>query len=467
MTWLVQAVRGDAGRGAALPQATRAVLLADQPSAEYSVTPRRSPYQKDIVMDSISADTADTGFTERLDRLAQVAVHVGLNIRPGQQLVMTAPIEALELARRITEHAYRAGASLVTPLFSDDPITLTRFAHAPADGFDTAPDWLFAGMAQAFAGGAARLAISGENPGLLAQQDPTLVARANRARSVAYRPALELITSFAINWNIVSAATPAWAAMVFPDLPPAVALARLWDAIFAASRIDTVDPIAEWAAHNAALRARRDYLTARRYDALRFRGPGTDLTVGLSEGHLWLGGAELCGNGVTCNPNIPTEEVFTTPHAGKTEGYVRASKPLAYQGTLITDIAVRFQAGRIVEAHATAGQDVLEKVLDTDAGARMLGEVALVPHASAISASGLLFFNTLYDENAASHVAIGQAYRTCLAGGTTASEAELARRGANTSLIHIDWMIGSGAIDVDGLDADGNADPVMRAGAWT
>ena len=402
----------------------------------------------------------------RLDLLGQVAVNVGLGLQPGQEVVLTAPLDAVPLVRRITEHAYKAGASLVTTLLSDEQATLARYQHAPDAAFDYAPAWMFEGMATAYRNGAARLAIGGDNPALLAGQDPDRVARANRARSVAYRPALELITNFDINWSIVSYATPAWAALMFPDLPQDAAVAKLWDAIFAASRIDQADPVAAWAAHNATLHARTTQLNAKRYDALHFQGPGTDLRVGLSEGHLWLGGAERAKNGVVCNPNIPSEEVFTTPHLAHVDGHVRSTKPLSYGGTLIQDIAVRFEAGRIVDATASAGQTVLHKVLDTDDGARRLGEVALVPNSSPISASGLLFYNTLYDENAASHIAIGQAYRTCLEGGTTASEAELARRGANTSLIHIDWMIGSGGIDVDGVRPDGSRDPVMRRGEW-
>jgi aminopeptidase len=321
-------------------------------------------------------------------------------------------------------------------------------------------------MASAYRTGAARLAISGENPTLLSEQDPQKVARANRARSIAYRPALELITNFATNWSIVSCATPAWASLVFPGTPEPVAISRLWDAIFAASRVDQLDPVAAWAAHNGNLHAKTALLNKKHYDALRFYGPGTDLRVGLADGHIWLGGAETAKNGIVCNPNIPSEEVFTTPHLAKVDGHVRSTKPLSYQGTLIKDIGVRFEAGRIVDASASSGQDVLHKVLDTDEGARRLGEVALVPHSSPISATDLLFYNTLYDENAASHIAIGQAYRTCLQNGTTASDAELASRGANTSLIHIDWMIGSGQISVDGILAGGTGEAVMRGGEW-
>ena len=405
-------------------------------------------------------------FATRLDRLAEIAVHVGLGLAPGQEVLLTAPLDSLPLVRRITEHAYKAGASLVTTFLNDDASTLARYRHAPDAAFDVAPGWLFDGMAAAFRGGAARLAIAGDNPQLLANEAPDRVSRANRSRSAAYRPAMELITNFAINWSIVSYASPAWARRMFPDMPEQDAVAQLWEAIFAASRVDQPDPVAAWAAHNAGLHARTAALNGKRFHALHFRGPGTDLRVGLSDGHLWLGGAEPARNGIVCNPNIPTEEVFTTPHMMHVEGHVRSTKPLSYGGTLIQDIAVRFEAGRITEAHARTGEEVLQKVLGTDEGARRLGEVALVPGSSPISASGLLFFNTLYDENAASHIALGQAYRTCLEGGVGASDDELARRGANTSLIHIDWMIGSGEVDVDGLDADGAAQPVMRRGEW-
>lgn len=416
-------------------------------------------------MDAITRPST-THHDARLDKLAEVAVRVGLGLVPGQEIVLTAPIDAAPLVRRITEHAYRAGAKLVSPLFSDEECTLSRFLYAPDDAFDYAPAWLYNGMAKAFESGAARLAIGGEDPTLLSGQNSDRVARANRARSVAYRPALELITNFAVNWNIVCYATPSWARVVFPDLPEAEGVARLWDAIFAASRIDEADPVAAWADHNAALHARTAALNDKRYAALHFSGPGTDLAVGLADGHLWLGGSEPSKSGIVCNPNIPSEEVFTTPHMARVDGVVRSTKPLSYQGTLIEDIEVRFEKGQIVHSAAHTGHAVLERVLGTDDGARRLGEVALVPHSSPISKSGLLFFNTLFDENAASHIALGQSYRTCIAGGTTASEADLVRHGANSSLIHIDWMIGSGEVDVDGVDERGSREPLMRSGEF-
>ncbi|WP_459697355.1 aminopeptidase [Acidisoma sp. C75] len=405
-------------------------------------------------------------FETKLDRLAEVAVRVGLGLRAGQEVVMTAPLESLPLARRITRHAYKAGASLVTTFYADEDATLARFEEAAPESFDTAPAWLFEGMAKAYGAGAARLAISGENPALLAGQDAEKVSRANRARSRAYQPALQHIVDFHINWSIVSFASPAWARMVFPDLSEADAVMRLWDAIFAASRVDQADPVAAWNAHNQRLHDRKTFLNERRYAALRFQGPGTDLTVGLADEHEWAGGSEVARNGITCNPNIPTEEVFTTPHARRVEGTARSTKPLSYQGTLIEDIAVRFEGGRIVEASARRGEEVLRKVLETDAGASRLGEVALVPHSSPISQSGILFFNTLYDENAACHIALGQAYNKCIRNFEEKSEEALVEAGANRSLIHIDWMIGSGSVDIDGIGAQGEAEALMRAGEW-
>src|SRR5271169_4653454 len=408
----------------------------------------------------------DPEFEKNLDRLAEVAVRSGLGLAPGQELLMTATLDAIPLARRITEHAYKAGASLVTTLFTDEASTLLRFRNAPDASFDAAASWLYEGMAAAFRSGAARLAITGGDPSLLPKEDPEKVSRANRSMSKAYRPALELITRHEINWTIVACATPTWSAAVFPDLPQDEALARLWDAIFAASRADQPDPVAAWKEHDANLHARANRLNEKRYSALHFRGPGTDLRVGLSDGHIWLGGGTTAGNGRYCIPNLPTEEVFTTPHKDRTEGRATSTKPLSHQGTLIEEISVRFEEGKIVEAHAARGNQVLQRMIETDEGARRLGEVSLVPHSSPIASSGLLFMNTLFDENAACHIALGQAYSTCLKDGDTLTPEQLASRGANTSLIHVDWMIGSNRIDVDGINAAGDSEPVMRAGEW-
>lgn len=403
---------------------------------------------------------------DKLDKLAETAIKVGLGLRPGQDLLLTGPVVALPLVRRLAEHAYKAGAGLVTPILSDEELTLSRYRFGPDESFDRSAGWLYDGMAKAFDSNTARLAIVGDNPMLLSGEDPAKVSRASKANSMAYQPALEKIAGFDINWNIVAYPGTSWARQVFPAEEEDVAVAKLAEAIFSASRIDNGDPIAEWATHNANLRRRTEWLNGQRFHALHYRGPGTDLTIGLADGHEWQGGASTAKNGITCNPNIPTEEVFTTPHAGRVEGHVASTKPLSYQGTLIDDIAVRFEAGRIVEAKASRGEAVLLKVLDTDEGARRLGEVALVPHSSPISRSGLLFFNTLFDENAACHVALGQCYSKCFVDGGKLTGDQIAARGGNKSFIHIDWMIGSDKIDIDGVFTDGRRVPVFRKGEW-
>jgi aminopeptidase len=403
---------------------------------------------------------------QKLELLAEVAVKVGLGLAAGQELVMTASLDALPLARKITEQAYRAGSSLVTTLYSDDEATLMRYRHAPDAAFEKAAKWLYDGMGAAFKSGAARLAIAGGNPALLSNENPEKVGRANRAVSLAYRPALELITRHEINWTIVACATPAWAAQMFPDAAPDEAMAKLWDAIFTTTRIDVEDPVTAWKQHDTNLHRSAAYLNEKRYAALHYRGPGTDFRLGLADDHLWMGGGTTAGNGLYCIPNMPTEEVFTTPHKDRADGTVTSTKPLSHMGTMIEGIQCRFENGRIVEARATRGQEVLQKLIDTDEGARRLGEVALVPHSSPIAHSGMTFLNTLFDENAASHIALGQAYTSCLRDGEKLTPAELAAKGANDSLIHVDWMIGSGRLDIDGVTADGSEEPLMRQGEW-
>jgi aminopeptidase len=402
----------------------------------------------------------------KLDRLAEVAIKVGLRLQPGQDLLLTAPVASLPLVRRIAEHAYKAGAGLVSTFFSDEELTLARYRFGQDASFDRAAGWLYEGMAKAFSENTARLAVVGDNPMLLSGEDPAKVARASKANSMAYQPALEKIVNFETNWNIIAYPAAPWAKQVFPDDPEDVAIAKLADAIFAASRVDTDGAVAAWEKHNAVLRERTEWLNGQRFHALKYSGPGIDLTIGLADGHEWEGGASTARNGIICNANIPTEEVFTTPHCRRVNGHVRSSKPLSYQGTLIDNIQVQFEEGRIVEAKASRGEEVLQKVLDTDEGARRLGEVALVPHSSPISQSGLLFFNTLFDENAASHIALGQCYSKCFVGGDKLTPQQIAAQGGNKSLIHIDWMIGNENTDIDGIHADGRKVPVFRKGEW-
>jgi aminopeptidase len=316
--------------------------------------------------------------------------------------------------------------------------------------------------------GDAYLRVGGEDPDLMSAAEPARVASMVRAERRAMRPVSELVQRSAMPWTIVPYAVSAWARKVFPDLREAEAVEQLWDEIFVATRADLDDPVAAWTEHVAALDARSRLLSEHAFEALELRGPGTDLRVGLSEGHVWAGGGRIAAStGVRSVHNMPTEEVFTAPHARGVEGVVRATKPLSYQGQLIDDFALTFAGGRVTDFSAGRGGGVLEELLATDEGARRLGEVALVPHSSPISRSGLLFYDTLFDENAASHLALGRAYETTLRDGASRALEELQRDGFNQSLTHVDFMIGSAELDVDGVGRDGSTVSVMRGGEWT
>jgi aminopeptidase len=395
----------------------------------------------------------------KLDRLAEAAIRIGINLQPGQELIIRAPVEAMALARAAAAHAYKAGAIGVTVNLNDEQLALIHHQHGSEASFDHAPAWIFQGLTAAAQSGAAVLSIAGTDPNLLASADPARKGRLQKALAMASKDYMEQIGGFKTNWSIIPYAHPAWARAIFPELPQEDAVAKLWDAIFAATRTDEPNPVAAWQSHIARLKSRLGWLNAQRFDALHFRSAGTDLHVGLVEGHVWVGGTTETTSGITCLPNMPTEEVFTMPHAHRVHGVARASKPLSYGGTLIEGIEVKFEAGRITQMHATAGEAVFRNLINTDEGAARLGEVALVPHASPIAQSGILFQNTLFDENAACHIAIGRPYAINAPGGDLSKTS-----GANTSMVHVDWMIGAQDMDIDGLDQAGTPTPIMRHG---
>ncbi len=406
-------------------------------------------------------------FQHTLQTYAELTVKVGLNLQPGQRLlIMRAPLEAAPLVREIAVSAYKAGARLVDVMWGDEELVLARFQHAPCDSFEEYPVWRAKGMEEAARRGDALLSITGVSPDLLKDQDSDSVSVYQRTRWEHMGPTLEHIKRNATNWTVIAAPVPGWAAKVFPDLPPEAGQARLGEAMFEVCRRRQADPAAAWEAHTKGLAARCDYLSHKGYAALKFTGPGTDLTLGLPEGHVWTGGSDITTTGITFTPNLPTEEVFTLPHRDRGEGVVSASRPLNYMGSLIEDFALTFDEGRVVKAVAAKGEPILRKLLDTDDGAGRLGEVALVPHSSPIAQAGTLFYESLFDENAASHVALGSAYKFNLAGGTAMGDDEFAAAGGNHSLVHVDFMLGSGEMDVDGIGEDGTAEPVMRVGEW-
>src|SRR5258706_7548855 len=374
-------------------------------------------------------DTVTNDFEKNLEKYAEVIIRVGLNLQPGQRLVVTAPIGAAWFVRIIAAKAYQAGARLVDVLWGDEQLTLVRLKYAPRDSFEESSKWRTDTLASYLERGDALLSISAADPDLLRGQDTDLIATMNRVAAQNSAKYSELVKNNAGNWLVVSIPQPAWAAKVLPNLPVEEREAKLWDLIFEMSRVQQDDPVAGWQKHAESLQARTNYLNQKRYSALKYSAPGTNLTVGLPDAHIWIGAGSTGQNGIFFIPNIPTEEVFTMPHKDKVDGMVTATKPLSYAGTLIENFCLTFEAGRVINVTAENGEAVLRQILDTDEGARRLGEVALVPYSSTISQSGVLFYNTLFDENASSHVALGGAYPFTVKDGESMSEEQLATAG--------------------------------------
>src|SRR5262245_838423 len=408
-----------------------------------------------------------------LERYGELTVRVALNLQPGQRLLIIGPLanggaslDAAPFIRHITTSAYRAGAPLVETIWGDEALQLARFRHAPRDTFSEYSAWLPDALAEHVKSGHAVLSVFANDPDLLKEESADLVSLLQQATSRSVVPFREHISRNDTNWAVVAAATNGWALKMFPALSDGARMTRLWEAIERLCRLDHPDPLAAWETHLAALAARTERLNAKKYAALVYRGPGTNLTLGLPTGHVWVSGRSTSRNGIPFTANLPTEEVFTIAHRTRVDGTVRSTKPLSYGGTVIEGFSLTFSGGRVVGLTAERGESVLRHLLATDDGAARLGEVALVPHSSPVAQSGLLFYNTLFDENAASHVALGSAYRFTLGGGDLMSDDEFERAGGNQSVVHVDFMIGSEALDVDGLRHDGAAEPLMRQGEW-
>lgn len=405
-------------------------------------------------------------FETKLDRYAELALNVGLNLQPGQRLLIRSPLLAAPLTRLITRRAYQLGAPYVDVHWRDEQLGLIRHQHAPQGTFEEFPAYQAEGRIKHVKDGGASLYISGDDPDLLSGQDPDDLATVEKTFYKHMEGYYDLLHKNIFNWSIISYPTPAWSKKVFADIPTPEDEERLWGAIFQVCRINEPDPTAAWETHIANLKARASYLTGKQYAALHFHGPGTDLTIGLAEGHLWDGGGEKTRSGIFFTPNLPTEEIFTLPHRQHIDGQVTASMPLSNSGALIEDFSLNFENGRVTQVNARKGEEVLGKLIAIDEGMTSLGEVALVPNSSPISRLGILFYNTLFDENAASHIALGDGLKFCLQDAESLSEKEYVARGGNKSLDHIDFMIGNSQMDVDGTSQDGSREPVMRAGEW-
>ncbi len=405
-------------------------------------------------------------FEQHLEKYAELVVRVGVNIQPGQVLLVESPLEAAGFTRKVVQKAYQAGAKYVQVQWDDEEVTKTRFAYAPDESFSYYPAWTAQMMEQLAEGGGALLNIKVPDPELYKGVDSHKVTAATKAAAVARQKFQGYVRNKKFSWCLVKAPTRAWAAKVFADLPEDERIQAMWDTIFKMNRVDREDPIAAWQAHIDRLKTAKDDLNAKKYKKLHYRAQGTDLSVELPEGHIWHGGGTTDDQGVYFVANLPTEEVYTMPHRLGVHGTVTSTKPLNLNGRLVEGFSLTFENGRIVDYSAEAGLDYLTALLETDEGARYLGEVALVPHDSPISNLNRVFYNTGVDENASCHFAIGSAYPFTLEGGTRMTQEELLAKGANVSLTHVDFMVGSAELDIDGELPDGKREPLFRQGNW-
>lgn len=405
-------------------------------------------------------------FERNLEKYAELVLRKGINMQENQLVVIKAPLLAADLVRLINRKAYQLGAGHVEIMWRDEQVTLDRYLFAKDEAFDSVPQWVIDTHDEFCKQGAGLINILAENPELLKEVKPDRISRQMKVTNQA----LDQFRNYTMNdklcWNIVAYPNEAWSTKIFPDLSSAEAIQKHWEQIFVISRVDGDDPIKAWDDHIANLKNRVNYLNDKKFVKLHYRAPGTDLTIDLPDKHLWLGGGSESIHGVYFLPNIPTEEVFTAPKRSGVNGVVSSTKPLVYGGNRIENFTMTFKEGKVVDFTAEQGYDVLKGLLDTDEGARHLGEVALVPHDSPISNSNLIFYNTLYDENASNHLAVGGAYTPCYEGGKEMSKEELHANDINTSLTHVDFMIGSEKMDIDGYTADGQMVPVFRNGNW-
>lgn len=401
-----------------------------------------------------------------LYKYAKLVVEVGVNVQKDQVLVIRTPIEGATFARAMTECAYKVGAKKVIVEYSDEQIGKLTYTYASEETLGDFPAWEVKKYEDLVAQNAAFISISAGDPDLLKDIEPNKIAIAQKASGKALTVFRKAVSSSQVCWCVVSMPTPSWSKKVFPDAREEEREAMLWDKIFTATRIYEEDPVAAWKAHTDNLAKKCTFLNEKKIKTLHYVAPGTDLTVELPEGHKWEGGGECSGKGTYFVANMPTEEIFTMPHKYGVNGTLKATKPLVFGGNLIEDFSFTFKDGKIVDFDAAIGKAVLEKLIETDEGACYLGEVAIVPESSPVSKTNTIFFNTLFDENASCHFAIGSSYPTNIEGGTTMTDEELEAAGANTSITHNDFMVGSSALDIKATTTAGESFYILKAGEW-
>ena len=407
-------------------------------------------------------------FEENLQKYAKLLVAKGLNVQAGDWVKVSIAVDQAPLARLITKEAYQLGAEKVIIKWSDDEITKEQYLHQPEKVLTHITKYeIEESEDHVLNHRVCRLTILSGDPGLLDEVDPKKVAAYQKAAGKAFKVQRMATQNDDLKWTVAAAAGEGWAKHVFPDLKSSEEqVDALWDQIFKVCRIYEDDPVAAWDKHKEALKKKAAVLNEHQFDVLHFKAPGTDFTLGLPKNHIWASAESYDPNGVEFIANMPTEEVFTAPDTRRMDGVVRSTKPLSYAGTLIEGIEVHFKNGKIVDISAEKGDETIRKLVEDNEGATGLGEVALVPDPSPISQSGITFFETLFDENASNHLAIGAAYPTNIQGGTEMSEEELKAHGLNVSDTHVDFMIGSDKMDIDGIKKDGTVVPIFRNGDW-
>ena len=406
-------------------------------------------------------------FKENLAKYAKLLVSTGINVQPGHTVQLTIAVDQAELARLIVKEAYALGAAEVLVNWSDDVIAREGLVNVDVERLEQVHPQRVTEMNYLLEHKSSRLVVLSDNPGAYDGVDPEKLSRSARAISQALNPMRQATQANKISWTLAAASGLEWAKKVFPNATSdEEAVDLLWDQIFKTCRIYEEDPIKAWEEHEARLVAKAKVLNDEQFVKLHYTAPGTDLVLGMPKNHLWEAAGSINAQGEKFIANMPTEEVFTAPDYRVADGYVTSTKPLSYNGNIIEGIKVTFKDGEIVDVTAEKGDEVMKKLVFDNAGARGLGEVALVPDKSPISQSGVTFFNTLFDENASNHLAIGQAYAFSIEGGTEMSQEELKEAGLNRSDVHVDFMIGSNKMNIDGIREDGTRVPIFRDGEW-
>jgi len=407
-----------------------------------------------------------TTFEHNLEKYAALTAKTGINVQSGDTIVIQIAVTQSQLARDITAACYDLGAAEVIIKWQDDLVDRLNMQHKDEDRLLNVPDFQTQEYDYWLEHGAKRISVMSSNPDNLKGLDSDRVAAVQKANGQAMLKVRQATQANKNSWIVIAAASPAWAHKVFPDDDLQTATDKLWTEIFKTTRIDQADPIKAWEAHGHKLQAKAAELNAAQFKALHYTAPGTDITIGLPENHIWIGGPNESSDGRPFVANMPTEEVFSAADSNNINGYISSTKPLSYAGNTLNNMKFTFENGRVIKATAEEGNDVLQKLLQTDAGVKSLGEVALVPDPSPISQSKITFFNTLFDENASNHLALGSAYAFSIEGGTKMTEEQLKAAGLNRSQAHVDFMVGSSQMNIDGIKHDGSVVPVFRNGDW-